>query len=116
MQSQNGHSDRHLGDGGKGEPVGLGSPVRSMLRTVRKMAEHGELAADEVPGVIQMLKRIIDETKSPRERVAAAKTLASLVKLGLDADAILDKAERLDSESPTEISVTYGDAKGGRAW
>jgi hypothetical protein len=102
-----------LAAGAKGAEPNLGHGPRAALRRIRKLAEAASLASDQIPGAIKMAQTVAEDLNaSNRDRLAALKLLASLAKLGLDADVQEDHMVRLDSgDSTLNVNHVNGDPR-----
>lgn len=90
----------------------------AQIRFLAKIAKNGELAADEMPQSTAFLAAARDDPGiSERDRIAATKALAVLLKISMEAAQTVLAAERADEGKAagiTEIRVTYEATPGAR--
>lgn len=89
-------------------------PIAGNLRLLRAMVKRGELMGDDIDKAVALCSKYLEEgvDASPRDRIAAAKTLASLYEMSGRIALELHKHDRLDEGKATEnVSVKLYDVK-----
>lgn len=93
----------------------------SALKLLSATATNGLLAADEIPGSIRFLCAVRDDEKtSERDRIQATRTLATLLKISVDAAQTVYAAERADEGKSSgnvhhTFDVQFAETRGGDA-
>ena len=110
MVASNGtYDDHHHGNNGVAKPAKLGAKgvayepgLCSNLRYLRRIISSGERIEDSAEKIVAFLEGIIEGNYRPREKIAAARTLAALRGQSIAAAPVIDKIERLDAGDVTE--------------